>query len=119
MCERDQSPAIAGIVKWFLAAEGYGFILAQNGQSVFVHYTDIIGTGYRNLTEGETVEFEITETPKGPKAVNVRSLEPATNPEPTAQPEIQLAPLQPSLHSTVPPARPKKPVVFKRMPEPK
>jgi cold shock protein len=61
-----------GKVKWFNEAKGFGFIAAENGPDVFVHYGDIQGDGFRTLAEGDSVEFEITQGPKGPKALNVR-----------------------------------------------
>ena len=60
-----------GTVKWFNASKGYGFIQRQSGEDVFVHYSAIQGEGYRNLTEGATVEFEVTKGPKGFQATNV------------------------------------------------
>ncbi|MGB2819432.1 MAG: cold shock domain-containing protein [Phycisphaerae bacterium] len=61
-----------GTVKWFNKTKGYGFITSDDGTDVFVHHTDIQSEGFRMLEEGEAVEFEITEGPKGPKAANVR-----------------------------------------------
>jgi len=60
-----------GRVKWFDDAKGYGFIERGEGEDVFVHYTAIVGEGYRTLTEGSEVEFDIEEDPKGPRAANV------------------------------------------------
>lgn len=61
-----------GTVKWFNSSKGYGFIQSDEvGKDVFVHYSVIEGDGYKSLTEGETVEFEITEGPKGPQATKV------------------------------------------------
>jgi len=60
-----------GTVKWFNNSKGYGFIARENGQDVFVHYTAIGGDGYKTLEEGQTVEFEVTEGPKGLQATNV------------------------------------------------
>ena len=60
-----------GTVKWFNNTKGFGFITADDGTDVFVHHSDIQGDGYRSLEEGEAVEFEITQGPKGPKAANV------------------------------------------------
>ena len=61
-----------GKVKWFNDQKGFGFIVPEEGGAdVFVHYTGISGSGYRSLAEGQPVEFEIEEGPKGPKAANV------------------------------------------------
>jgi len=60
-----------GIVKWFDDAKGYGFIERPDGEDVFVHYSAIVGEGYRSLTEGSEVEFDIEEDAKGPRAANV------------------------------------------------
>ena len=60
-----------GTVKWFNAAKGYGFITDDEGGDVFVHYTGIKGSGFRTLEEGQRVQFEIKEAPKGPQAINV------------------------------------------------
>lgn len=64
-----------GTVKWFNNSKGYGFIEQENGEDVFVHYTSVKGQGYRSLREGQAVEFEIEEGDKGPKAVNVVTLD--------------------------------------------
>jgi len=61
----------SGTVKWFDAAKGYGFITRDSGDDVFVHYKSIVGDGYKTLEEGETVQFEIEESPKGLQANNV------------------------------------------------
>ena len=60
-----------GKVKWFNDSKGYGFIEADDGTDVFVHDNDIEGEGYKSLAEGETVTFEVTQSDKGPRAVNV------------------------------------------------
>ena len=60
-----------GTVKWFNDAKGYGFITTDDGKDVFVHFSAIKMDGFRSLKEGERVEFEITEGPKGPQAANV------------------------------------------------
>ena len=61
-----------GSVKWFNDSKGYGFIAVDGGKDVFVHHTAIQGEGFRSLNEGDTVEFEVTEGPKGLQAKNVR-----------------------------------------------
>jgi CspA family cold shock protein len=63
-----------GVVKWFNSSKGYGFIKADDGQEVFVHHTSIQMAGFRNLAEGQRVEFEITAGPKGPKAEKVMAV---------------------------------------------
>jgi CspA family cold shock protein len=60
-----------GHVKWFNDAKGYGFIAREDGPDVFVHYSAIQGDGFRSLSEGQQVSFEITEGPKGLQATNV------------------------------------------------
>jgi CspA family cold shock protein len=60
-----------GIVKWFNGSKGYGFISRENGDDVFVHYRSIEGNGYKTLDEGDEVEFEIGQGPKGLQATNV------------------------------------------------
>jgi CspA family cold shock protein len=59
---------ITGKVKWFNNAKGYGFIEREGGSDVFVHYSAISGNGFRSLEEGQAVEFEIVDGPKGPQA---------------------------------------------------
>ncbi|MFQ6111595.1 MAG: cold-shock protein [Nitrospinota bacterium] len=63
-----------GRVKWFNDAKGFGFIEQEAGQDVFVHYTAIAGEGFRSLDEGQQVQFDIIEGPKGPQASNVIKL---------------------------------------------
>lgn len=63
-----------GTVKWFSPEKGFGFIQQDNGPDVFVHFSAIQGSGYRNLEENDKVEFEISAGPKGPNAANVRRL---------------------------------------------
>jgi len=63
-----------GKVKWFNNSKGYGFIEQEGGNDVFVHFSAILGTGYKSLEEGQQVEFEITQGPKGPQAANVRAI---------------------------------------------
>jgi CspA family cold shock protein len=63
-----------GTVKWFNGAKGYGFITREKGDDVFVHYRSIVGEGYKTLEEGQQVEFEITEGPKGLQATSVSKI---------------------------------------------
>ncbi len=60
-----------GTVKWFNAPKGFGFITCEGKKDVFVHYKAIISEGYKTLNEGDTVEFDIEDGPKGPQAANV------------------------------------------------
>ena len=64
-----------GRVKWFNDAKGFGFITRNEGPDVFVHYTQIVGEGFRTLSEGQEVAFELVEGPKGLQAQNVRRAE--------------------------------------------
>ena len=64
-----------GTVKWFNAAKGYGFIQRSNGEDVFVHFTAIQAEGYKSLNDGQKVEFEVTQGPKGLQASNVTVVE--------------------------------------------
>jgi CspA family cold shock protein len=63
-----------GTVKWFNAAKGYGFIAREDAEDVFVHYSAIQGDGYRNLDEGQRVEFSVEQGAKGLQAVDVVAL---------------------------------------------
>lgn len=65
---------VQGRVKWFNNTKGYGFIGRDNGSDVFVHYTAIVGEGFRSLQEGDLVEFEIVQGQKGPQAANLVKL---------------------------------------------
>ena len=66
---------VRGTVKWFNDSKGYGFISQEDGSGdVFVHHTAIQGEGFKTLSEGQTVEFEVTKGPKGPQATNVRQV---------------------------------------------
>ncbi|MCG3179649.1 MAG: hypothetical protein BIFFINMI_01990 [Phycisphaerae bacterium] len=63
-----------GNVKWFDSRKGYGFIVGEQGSDVFVHYTAIVGEGFRCLKDGETVEYELVKTDKGLQSRNVKSV---------------------------------------------
>ena len=69
MSEKEQ-----GTVKWFNGSKGYGFIERESGEDVFVHYSAIMGDGFRNLDEGQRVEFTVTQGNKGPQAEEVIAL---------------------------------------------
>jgi CspA family cold shock protein len=60
-----------GVVKWFNANKGYGFIKREEGQDLFVHFSSINMQGYKSLTEGDKVSFEVEDTDRGPQAKNV------------------------------------------------
>ncbi|MBM4427580.1 MAG: cold-shock protein [Anaerolineales bacterium] len=68
------SDRIIGTVKWFNGDKGFGFIEREGGPDVFVHFSAIQGDGYRNLQEGQKVEFTVEKGPKGPQATNVTVL---------------------------------------------
>lgn len=73
---KEVGEIMQGKVKWFNQTKGFGFISPSDGtQDVFVHSSDIEGQGFKNLQEGATVEFEVTEGKKGPRATNVRPVE--------------------------------------------
>ena len=66
---------VLGTVKWFNTNKGYGFILTEDNREIFVHYSEIISDGFRNLAEGDKVQFKITDNGKGPRAAEVLKLE--------------------------------------------
>lgn len=63
---------MTGTVKWFNAEKGFGFIERDDGDDVFVHFSEIQSSGYKSLDEGQKVEFELGEGQRGPQAINVR-----------------------------------------------
>ena len=65
---------IKGTVKWFNDKKGFGFLSREDGDDVFVHFTNVQGEGFKTLREGDTVEFEVQDGAKGPQAVNVRAI---------------------------------------------
>ena len=72
----DDNGRTTGTVQWFSRVKGYGFVRPdEQEEDVFVHYSSISGDGYRNLDEGQRVEFTMEDTPKGPQAVDVTGLE--------------------------------------------
>jgi CspA family cold shock protein len=62
---------VNGTVKWFNDSKGFGFLEQENGEDVFVHFSAIVGDGFKSLTEGDRVTFEVTKGPKGLQAANV------------------------------------------------
>jgi CspA family cold shock protein len=68
---QTMSERITGTVKWFNGSKGYGFLAREGGADVFVHFSAIQGDGFKNLEEGQKVEFTVEKGPKGPQAVNV------------------------------------------------
>lgn len=74
--------ARSGVVQWFSRAKGYGFIREDGGSDVFVHHSQIVGTGFRSLVTGERVRYYLGDGPGGAQALNVESLDsPPDNPE--------------------------------------
>ena len=65
------STAVTGTVKWFNEAKGFGFIEQQSGPDVFVHFSAIVGSGFKTLAEGQPVQFNVTQGQKGPQAENI------------------------------------------------
>lgn len=69
-----EGPRVQGVVKWFNEGKGFGFIQREGGEDVFVHFASIAGEGFRTLTQGDRVEFDVVEGPKGQQAANVVKL---------------------------------------------
>ena len=65
---------MTGKVKWFNAAKGYGFISGDDGKEVFVHFSAILVDGFKTLDEGQAVEYDVNDGPKGPQAANVKKI---------------------------------------------
>ena len=65
---------VKGTVKWFNEKKGFGFLSREDGSDVFVHHTSIQAEGFKTLSEGQEVEFEVQDGPKGPQAVNVTAM---------------------------------------------
>jgi len=65
---------VQGKVKWFNNAKGFGFLEQEGGKDVFVHFSAILGDGSKSLNEGEKVEFDVMDSPKGPQAANVKKM---------------------------------------------
>ena len=74
-----------GTVKWFDNRKGWGFIVQADGTDLFVHYTSIVGEGFRRLDDAAKVEYEVMDGPKGKQAGNVRMIEPAPAKSPPAE----------------------------------
>jgi CspA family cold shock protein len=68
---RPARSMVQGTVKWFNESKGFGFLSQEGGPDVFVHHSEIRADGYRTLNEGDKVQFEIADSPKGPRAANV------------------------------------------------
>jgi CspA family cold shock protein len=69
--KENKAAMLKGTVKWFNESKGFGFIEQEEGKDVFVHYSAITGSGFKTLNEGDKVQFEIVDGPKGPAAANV------------------------------------------------
>jgi cold shock protein len=67
----EQQSHLEGVVKWFNSQKGFGFLTSQSGEDVFVHFSAIQSDGYKSLDEGQSVQFDVKQTPKGLQAENV------------------------------------------------
>ena len=65
---------VEGSVKWFNDSKGFGFLSHEGGPDVFVHHSEIKGEGFKTLNEGDRVQFEVVDSPKGPRAANVTAI---------------------------------------------
>ncbi|WP_019218458.1 cold-shock protein [Legionella tunisiensis] len=68
------SKTVNGIVKWFNESKGFGFIEQESGPDVFAHFKEIVSSGFKTLTEGQRVQFVVTQGAKGPQAQNIMAL---------------------------------------------
>ena len=68
------SDTVTGTVKWFNEAKGFGFIEQESGADVFAHHSNIVGTGFKTLADGQKVEFVVTQGQKGPQAENITAV---------------------------------------------
>ena len=85
-----------GTVKWFDNRKGWGFIVQPDGTDLFVHYTSIVGDGFRRLDDGAKVDYEVVDGPKGKQAGNVRMVEPAPGKAPITEEPRTEEPSQPN-----------------------
>jgi CspA family cold shock protein len=81
-----------GTVKWFDNRKGWGFVVQPDGTDLFVHYTSIVGEGFRRLDDGAKVEYEVVDGPKGKQAGNVRMVEPAPGKAPADRAPSEASP---------------------------
>jgi cold shock protein len=89
-----------GVVKWFNESKGFGFVTPdEGGNDIFAHFSDISGQGFRTLREGQRIEYDLKDGPKGPQAANIRSLDP----EPARPPKREFSDRPPREYSDRPP----------------
>jgi len=72
---KEELVVAMGVVKWFNESKGFGFITQEDGTDLFAHFSEIQGSGFRTLAEGDSVSFDVVENEKGPKAVNIVKLD--------------------------------------------